>query len=126
MHDPQAIRTFFDDFIAAFASFRGEVIAQRYGTPYLALRADASHQLFVSADAIARYFQNIVEGYHAQGARRCSYKEFDWRAVGSAHVLATVTWELHDASGKVISAWRESYTLALRDGAYRITTSIDH
>lgn len=126
MHDAQVIRAFFNDFVLAFASFQGEVIAQRYAAPYLALRADASHELFASDDDIARYFQNIVDGYYQQGARSCRYRDFDWLAVGPAHVLATVTWELLDSRGEVISAWRESYTLALQSGTYRITTSIDH
>ena len=126
MHEPQRIEAFFDDFVTAFTSFRGDIIAQRYAAPYLALRSDATHELFTSDDAIARYFQDIVDGYHHQGARSCSYRDFEWISIGAAHVLATVTWELHDARGEVISAWRESYTLALRDGAYRITTSIDH
>jgi hypothetical protein len=34
--------------------------------------------------------------------------------------------ELFDQAGAGISTWRESYTLALRDGQYKITTSIDH
>lgn len=126
MHESQRIQAFFDDFVTAFASFRGEVIAQRYSAPYLALRSDASHELFASPDTITRYFQDIVDGYYQQGARSCRYRDFDWLAVGPAHVLATVTWELIDPSGEVISAWRESYTLALQSGTYRITTSIDH
>lgn len=45
---------------------------------------------------------------------------------GRSHLFATVTWELHDQAGSVISAWRASCTPALRNGEHLITASTDH
>lgn len=37
--DPVTVATFFDEFVEAFATFDGSVIARRYRSPYLAMRA---------------------------------------------------------------------------------------
>jgi hypothetical protein len=34
--------------------------------------------------------------------------------------------QVQSQDGRVFSAWRESYTLTLFNGEYKITTSIDH
>jgi hypothetical protein len=122
----EAARAFFDEFVRAFSSFSGAIIARRYAQPYLALHSDGTRDLCPTMNDSARYFQGIVDGYREQGAKTCSYKEMDVVAIGRGHVLATVTWQLHDSAGGVVSEWRESYTLASNAGEYRITTSIDH
>ena len=116
---------FFDEFVRAFSSFDGEVIARRYAAPYMAMHS-GTDVVYSCASDTARYFQAIVDGYGERGARTCCYQDLEVVAVGRSHLLASVTWELHDQAGSAISAWRESYTLALRDGQYQITSSIDH
>ena len=126
MQATPAEHAFFDEFVRAFTSFSGEVIASRYASPYMAMYADGTRDLHSSQQDTARYFQRILDRYQEQGARTCSYENLDVVAVGRGHLLATVTWNLQDQAGGVVSAWRESYTLAMRDGKYEITTSIDH
>lgn len=126
MQATDAARAFFDEFVEAFTSISGEVIARRYASPYMAMHADGTHGFYFSEQDTAHYFQRVVDGYNEQGARTCRYKDLDVVALGRSHLLATVTWELEDQTGGIISAWRESYSLALRDGEYKITTSIDH
>lgn len=126
MQATRAAQAFFDEFVQAFTSFSGEVIARRYTSPYMAMHADGSHDLYSTTKDTACYFQRVVDEYYEQGARTCSYKELDVVALGRSHLLATVTWELKGQTGGIISAWRESYSLALRHGEYKITISIDH
>ena len=47
------IRTFFDDFVADFSSFDGEVIAIRYIAPYTAIDSDGNVKLYDHVDDIA-------------------------------------------------------------------------
>ena len=125
--DPrQLAAAFFDQFVHAFASFDGELVARRYHAPYLALHADGSMDLHERPQDTARYFQAILDGYHARGARSCTYDSLEVVPLGQAHLLATVTWTLLDATGAELDRWRESYTLAVQAGHCRITTSIDH
>ena len=126
MRSNSAAQAFIDEFVQAFTSFSGKIIARRYASPYMAMHADGTSTLCSSAQDTALYFQRIIDKYYERGARTCSYKELDVVAIGRCHLLATVTWELQDMTGRVISTWRESYTLALLDGEYKITTSIDH
>jgi len=46
--------------------------------------------------------------------------------VGSQRSLGTVTWEMLDQDGKVLSRWRESYNLMRTEDALRFFASTDH
>lgn len=129
MHRSELIKqatAFFDAFVTAFSSFDGDRIAQRYIAPYLARNADGSLQCFVEQAEISRYFQEIVNAYHAHGCRSCRYSDLEVVPLGSQSILATVTWELLRADGSVLSSWRESYTLAQTDNDLRIFAAVDH
>jgi hypothetical protein len=122
----QQVTVFFDAFVSAFQTFDGNLIAQRYTTPYLALNTDGSAQCFDKYPDIGRYFQGIVRGYYAQDCRSCRYKDLDVGLLGSQSVLTTVTWELLREDGRVLNSWRESYILTHTNNEYRILASVDH
>lgn len=117
---------FFDDFVAAFSRFDGNLIAQRYTAPYVALQADGSTQCFTEHAAIGKYFQSVVEAYHEQGCRSCRYRDLEVVPLGKQAALATVTWELLLEGSEIHSAWCESYNLALTASGWRIFASVDH
>jgi hypothetical protein len=120
------VTQFFDSFVAAFSTFDGEVIAQRYFPTFIALRTDGTLDSFTSSADIARYFQQFLDGYRADGCVSCSYKTLDVVSIGQACVLATVTWDLYDSNGAIVSSWRESYNLAYAQSGLRVFASIDH
>ena len=122
----EAVRGFFADFDAAFASFDGDVIARRYAEPYLACRADGSSEILPDAAATGRYFHLIVTQYHESGVRSCTHRDLDVVEVGGRHMLATVTWDLLDEDGIPTVTWRESYLLVDEGGELRVRTSIDY
>ncbi len=117
---------FFDDFVSAFSSFSGPLIAERYVAPYVALQADGSLQSFTEHAAIGQYFQGVVESYHEQGCRSCHYRDLEIIPLGTQSALATVTWELLRENGEIHTAWRESYNLLLTASGWRIFASVDH
>jgi predicted nucleic-acid-binding Zn-ribbon protein len=119
-------RVFFDEFVEAFRSFNGKVIAQRYLSPYLAFHTAESTQVFMTGDETASYFQGIVEEYYAKGCRACRYKDMSVAALGGGCAVGTVTWELLAEDQSVVSAWRESYNLCLVQGRFMVFTSTDH
>jgi hypothetical protein len=120
------MQKFFDDFVDAFASFNGKIIAARYQSPYLAYHAYGDSDVFASNEATAAYFQGIVDGYYAQGCRSCRYLALEVFPLGPHCAVGTVTWELLSAQGAVISAWRESYNLCRVDGQFLVFASTDH
>ena len=121
----QNISAFFDDFVEAFAAFDGRLVAERYQSPYLA-QHEAAAEVFVSSAETARYFQRVLDDYHARGCRSCRYHGLSWVALGSRCALATVSWELLDDQLQVLTSWRESYNLSLKDGRLLIFASTDH
>lgn len=119
-------KKFFDDFIEAFHTFSGAIIAERYLPPYLAFHSHRSAQVFSSAEKVAAYFQDIVDDYYTRGCRTCRYQDLRVVPLGNECVLGTVTWELMAEDGSRISTWRESYNLCLVDGRFLAFTSTDH
>lgn len=117
---------FFDDFVAAFAKFDGDLIAQRYTTPYLALNADGGLLHFDNAGQIGEYFRAILARYQQQGCHACHYQQLDYVLLGREALLASVSWVLLGADGGEISHWRESYTLRRTPQGLRIFASVDH
>ena len=65
------IRKFFDDFVADFSSFDGEVIATRYVAPYTAIDSDGNVTLYDRVDDIAVLFQGYLDAYYMQGIKTC-------------------------------------------------------
>lgn len=122
----KAATVFFDEFVEAFHSFDGHVIARRYLAPYQALQADGSVHWLASREEIGRYFQGIVDGYRRDGCRSCRYEDLAVMPVGANCLLATVTWQLAKDHGEVLSTWRESYNLARTGEGLRVLASIDH
>ena len=121
-----AVTSFFDQFVAAFRSFDGNEIAQRYLSPYLAMQADGTIACFSQHSDIAHYSQTVLDDYYAKGCRSCRYKELEVVSMGASCVLGTVTWELLHEDGRVLSEWRESYNLSLVGDRVRVFASVDH
>lgn len=122
----RAAENFFDGFDAAFASLDGEVIAERYLAPYLAVKADGSAECLTWNAAIAAYFQGFLDDYRARGCRQCRHRDLQVLAVGAHAAFASVTWELLREDGRTVSSWRESYNLVRRGGQLKVRASMDH
>lgn len=125
--DPRVgLTQFFDSFVEAFSSFDGAVVAQRYFPGFIAVRADGALESFTSPAAIARYFQQFLDGYRADGCVSCGYNSLHVVSIGQSCVLATVTWELYDSGGGIVSSWRESYNLVYAQSGWQVFASMDH
>lgn len=120
------VAAFFDDFVHAFPSFDGKKIAERYAAPYLALNGEGVLTLLPTQADIASYFQTVLDNYLAQGCRSCRYLELEVFALGSQSAMGTVTWEMLDHDGKVLSSWRESYNFTRTNSGLKIFSSTDH
>ncbi|MFT4195903.1 hypothetical protein [Ottowia sp.] len=121
-----AVKRFFDEFVDAFPSFSGDLIAGRYAAPYLAIRSDGSRALFSSHQAIADYFQEVVSDYRSRGCIGCRYFGLEVQSMGAGAALGTVSWALFSQAGVVLSSWRESYNLIQVDGELKACVSVDH
>ena len=117
---------FFDEFVAAFGSFDGDMVALRYLAPYLAFHSDGSAEVFLLRADTAAYFQKILDTYREKGCRSCRYKDLDIFPLGQNCVVATVTWELLGEDSAVLEVWRESYNLSRAADRYMVFTSTDH
>ncbi len=121
-----AVAGFFDAFVEAFKTFDGAVIAARYASPYTAIKSDGGHIHLGSPAETAGYFQEFLDDYYAKGCRACGYKWLEVAPLNEGAFMATVTWELYNSAGGVISSWRESYQLAYAGERLVVFASIDH
>ena len=119
-------RRFFDQFVEAFKTFDGAIVAQQYCDEFIAVAADGSLQRLTTPAAIAEYFQGFLDAYCADGCAACQYQGLETTVIGQVCVLATVDWQLQDKAGQLVSSWRESYNLCYQAEKLRAFASIDH
>lgn len=117
---------FFDDFVAAFLQFDGPLIARRYHAPYLAMHTAGRYDLLATTDEIGAYFQRVVDQYRGDGCTACRHRGLQVVTLGAHAMLATVSWDLLDPAGAILSSWRESYNLVRTPQGLRIFASTDH
>jgi hypothetical protein len=120
------VRTFFEAFVDAFATFDGARVADLYVAPHVALRGDGSIQCVPSRAEVARFFQAALEGYAREGCRACRFTELAVVPMGERAVLGTVTWELVGDAGRVVRTWRQSYNLVGTTEGWRVFASTYH
>ena len=106
-------RNYFDCFVAAFATFDGEQVAELFAAPVVALRSDGSRIELPNRGDVVRYYQAALDKYHRDGCRSCRWSELSVTAMGGSALLAAVTWDLLREDGTVVTRWRQSYDLSL-------------
>jgi len=121
-----AIKEFFEDFVTAFSSFDGGLVATKFSLPYMAKGPGDSCNVFSLRSQLAEYFQSYLDEYHSQGCRECRYSNLSVNWLGSESVVATVTWNLVDASSVSVTSWSESYMLAFANGSALAFATVDH
>lgn len=109
-------RTYFNQFVAAFATFHGDQVAKLFVAPVLAMRSDgALIGLAIRGDVVS-YYQAALDKYHRDGCRSCRWSDLSVTAMGSRVLLAAVTWDLLREDETVVTRWRQSYGLSLFGG----------
>ena len=124
--DLSAANHFFNEFVEAFATFDGTVVAERYLQPFMAVDSDGNSTLLQTRAEIADYFQTFLDEYRAAGNKSCRFRDLDVVAVGTNSALMTVTWDLLRADGTLSQSWRESYIVVRRESGLFVSTSVDH
>jgi hypothetical protein len=117
---------FFDDFVDAFGTFEGSIVARLFVHPYLVVDQHGSQSVFEGPEDTAVYFQEYLDGYKSGGSESCSYQSLEVVAIGTLGALASVPWSLTNADGEEINSWRESYCVSRKNGQMLVYASIDH
>jgi hypothetical protein len=116
----------FDQFCEAFATFDAECVGRLFATPGVAFRNDGTLVSLATREDLHRYYQAVLDHFQSNGARTVRWSDLAVLKMGTRAVLATVTWELLDADGAPLMRWRQSYNLAMLDGAPKIFASAMH
>ena len=124
--DLSAANQFFNEFVEAFATFDGTVVAERYMQPFMAVDSSGNSTLLQTRAEIADYFQTFLDEYRATGSNSCRYRDLDVVAIGSNSALMTVTWDLVRADDTLSQSWRESYIVIRKESGLYVSTSVDH
>jgi hypothetical protein len=117
---------FFDNFVAAFATFDPAVIADLFATPGVTLRADGSLVALTTREDVIRYYRAALEGYHRNGCRSCRWTGLEVTPTGTRSMLASVTWDLLHEDGSTMVTWRQSYYLRASDDGPKAFASVSH
>ena len=120
------VRTFFEQYSDAFASFDGKAIAALYYMPTVTMRGDGSIHCLQSREDLASFFQGVVDTYRKDGYSGGSFKNFEVLAIGGLSALATMDWEMLRHDGSLIRRWRQSYNVVSTAGGWKILVSTFH
>lgn len=114
--DVEAAQAYFDRFVAAFATFDGNRVADLFAPPVVAVRADGSSVGLATRQDVVRYYQAALDGYRNAGCVGCRWFDLAVTVMGRNGLLGAVTWQLVKADGSVAIEWRQSYGLRRLDG----------
>ena len=119
-------KEFFDQFVAAFGTFDGNVVARLFSHPYVAIDQHGNQKVLICDRETATYFQGYLDNYKSRGSESCCYEDLEVVPMGSLAALISVTWTLKNAEGVGIESWRESYCVLRKGGQLRASVSVDH
>ena len=121
-----AVKKFLADYIDAFLSSDGALIASMYNVPSVTVRADGSIYAFDTQDELQSFFQGLADTYSKAGSRGWRYQGLHVEALGAKSAIATLDWEMQREDGSSIRRWRQTYNFVLGDGRARILASTIH
>lgn len=119
-------RQFFDDFVAAFSTFSGKVVARLFSHPYMVVYSDGSSTILESVEHTAQHFQKYLDGYKCKGSKSCHYEFLEVVPIGASGGLVSVNWRLKNSDGETIDSWSESYFVSRTTAGLLAYVSIDH
>jgi ketosteroid isomerase-like protein len=114
------------DYIAAFNSNDGKIIAEMYNEPCVLLRGDGSIVVLASRPEIAAFFQPVADSLRRDGCRNWRSSNMVVQVLGKLSAIVTTDWEPLREDGTPIRKWRQSYNLAIAGGRPRILASTMH
>jgi hypothetical protein len=117
---------FFDNFVAAFATFDPDVVADLFATPGVTLRADGSLVALTTREDVIRYYRAALEGYHRNGCRSCRWTVLEVTPTGTRSMLASVAWDLVHEDGSTMVSWKQSYHLRESEAGPKAFASASH
>ncbi len=114
------LENFFNQFCEAFATFDGELVAEHFIAPGIALKYDGSLEGFTVQKDIVSYYQSALDYYKEAGCSVCKWSELDIHRLNDTSLTATASWDLLHKDGHVIRHWRQAYFISQFDGKIRI------
>ncbi len=126
MSDVTSIEAFFDSFVSAFATFDAAKVATHFIAPGVAHRRDGSLVPLTTMSDVERYYRGALDRYRDDGCTSCPWEALETVPMGSASLLAAVTWRLLRADASPLTSWRQSYALSLAGGSPKIFASSMH
>lgn len=120
------IKLFFNRFAEDFSMLNGDLIADRYDSPYTSVSSDGQFAVYGTSEEVAGYFKRVIGFYMGQDISKCKFNDLKYFAFNKNTFLATLTWHMLNSAGETVRSWRESYVLVSSKDTLKIITSIDH
>lgn len=124
--DRSDVEAFFDAYVAAFNKQSGHDIGALYAIPSVLMRGDRSVHGFHDRPAMESSLGQVAHGYRADGCVDWRWLDLHVLPIGSASVLASVTWQMLRDDDSVIRTWRHSYNLLRTEQGLRILAATFH
>ena len=121
-----AIEAFFETYANAAEAMDAEALASMHHAPCIKVHGDGRIECLLTHNDIRAFFEQLGARYAARDhghSRRSDLLEIP---IGSAAVLASLTWEQFRKDGSLYRRFRRSYNLVRVASDWKILAAIAH
>jgi hypothetical protein len=119
------LAAFFSEYAERYMASDLDAIDAVYEAPLLAVREGRAIHLPDRA-AVREHLTELMAAYSAAGAARADIAELDVVPLGESVALATVRWQVLEASGTLLRDFKSTYQLLRGDEGWRILSYVNH
>jgi hypothetical protein len=120
------IETFFQDYARAAESMDAEALASMHHAPCIKVHGDGRIECLLTHDMVRAFFEELGGKYAERDHGHSRWGDLLETPLGSAAVLASITWEQFRKDGSLYRSFRRSYNLVRVGGDWKILTAIAH
>lgn len=122
----EAIEAFFQNYWSAAAAMDAEALASMHHTPCVKVHTDGRIECLLTHDNVRAFFEDLGRKYAERDHGKSSWSDLLQTPIGSAAVLASITWEQFRKDGSLYRRFRRSYNLLRIGNDWKILAAIAH
>ena len=122
----ETIETFFQKYASAAEAMDAEALASMHYTPCIKVHGDGRIECLHTHENIRAFFEELRTKYAERDHGHSRRSDLLETPIGSAAVLASLTWEQFRKNGTLYRRFRRSYNLVRIGSNWKILVAIAH
>lgn len=120
------VETFFRQYERAAESMDAEALASMHSAPCIKIHGDGRVECLLTYEQVRSFFERLGTKYADRDHSHSRRSNLVETPIGSAAVLASLTWEQFRRDGTLYRCFRRSYNLIRIGNDWKIVVAIAH